>query len=164
MASVLFADKAGELLMLRAEHSELSIDQRIERIAALSRSWGFSYLVLCRSQVCARVIIYDQMKVQKTLSNVPQWVFDKMGYPHDIGPIEFLEEVGRRWQDKGQIPHEIGLALGYPIKDVLGYMGLIPLRSTGNCGWRIYGDPTPSLRKSREFEQAREQAAAFISM
>ncbi len=164
MASVLFADKAGELLMLRAEHSELSIDQRIERIAALSRSWGFSYLVLCRSQVCARVIIYDQTKVQKTLSNVPQWVFDKMGYPHDIGPTEFLEEVGRRWRYKEEIPHEIGLALGYPIKDVLGYMGLVPLRPTGNCGWRIYGNPSLSLRRSREFEQARGQAAAFISM
>ena len=80
-----------------------------------------------------------------------------------IGPTEFLEEVGRRWRHKGQIPHEIGLALGYPIKDVLGYMGLVPLPCTGGCGWRIYGDPNPSLRRSCEFERARGQAIAFLN-
>jgi len=161
IAGVLLADKAGELLMLRAEDSELSIDQRICHIAVLSQSWGFSYLVLCRSEICSRVIIYDPAKVQKTLSNLPRWVLDKLGYPGDIGPAEFLEEVGRRWREVTQIPHEIGLALGYPIKDVLGYMELVPLHCTGSCGWRIYGDPLPSLRRSREFQEARGQAVAF---
>ena len=165
IASVLFADKAGELLMLRAEQSKLSINQRIERITALAPLWKYSYLVLCRSPFCARVIFYDQAKVQKALSKVPRCVFfNEMSYPHDIGPTEFLEEVGRRWRHKGQIPHEIGLALGYPIKDVLGYMGLVPLLYTGGCGWRIYGNPNPSLRRSREFERAKEQAITFLNL
>ena len=75
IARVLFADKAGELLMLRAEQSKLSINQRIERITALAPLWKYSYLVLCRSPFCARVIIYDQAKVQKALSKVPRCVF-----------------------------------------------------------------------------------------
>ena len=65
IAGVLLASKAGELLMLRAEDSELSIDQRICHIATLSQSWGLSYLVLCRSEICARVIMYDPVRVQK---------------------------------------------------------------------------------------------------
>ena len=161
IAGVLLAGKAGELLMLKAEDSELSIDQRICHIAALSQSWGFSHLVLCRSEICARVIMYDPVKVQKTLSDVPRRVLDKLGYSRGIGPARFLEEVGQRWQEERQIPHEIGLALGYPVKDVLGYMGLVPLHCTGKCGWRIYGNPLPSLRRSREFEEARGQAVAF---
>lgn len=164
ISTVLFADKTGELLMLRDEDSELSIDQRIHHIAGLARSWGLSHSVLCRSQQCARVIIYDTSRVLKALSKVPRQVFDRLGYPHNIETAEFLEEVNRRWQDKQQIPHEIGLALGYPIKDVFGYMGLLPLRCTGACGWRIYGDPTLSLRRSHEFAKAREQAAAFLGI
>ena len=163
VASVLFAEKSGELLMLGAEKSELSNDERIQSIAALSRSWLFSYQVLCRCHVSAKVIIYDPVSVQETLSMVPRWVFDTMGYPNDIGPKEFLEEVGKRWRETGQIPHEIGLTLGYPIKDVLGFMGLVPLPCTGRCGWRIYGDPSLSLRRSQEFKYAREQAEAFLS-
>jgi hypothetical protein len=164
IASVLFADKGGELLMLRVEQSELSVGQRIECISALAPLCRYSYMVLCRSVVCARVIIYEPAKVQKALSKVAPWVFDEMGYPRDVGPTEFLEEVGRRWRDKGQIPHEIGFTLGYPIKDVLGYMGLAPLPHRGDCGWRIYGDPDPSLRRSHEFGKARKQAAAWLSM
>gem|GEM_PF-1594166 len=133
IAGVLLVGKAGELLMLRVEDSELSIDQHICRIAALSQSWGFSHLVLCRSEICARVIMYDPVRVQKTLSDVPQRVLDKLGYSRGIGPTRLLEEVGQRWQEERQIPHEIGLALGYPVKDVLGYMGLVPLQCTGRC-------------------------------
>lgn len=164
IASVLLADKAGELLMLRAECSELSIEQRIERIAKLAPLWKHSYQMLYRSRVCARVIIYQQAKVQKALSHVPGWVFDKLGYPRRMGPEKFLEQVGRRWRNKEQIPHEIGFALGYPVKDVLGYMGLVPLQCTGGCGWRIYGDVNTSLHRHSQFERAREQAVAFLSI
>lgn len=164
IAGVLFADKAGELLTLSAGQCNLSIDQQIRRSEALSPLWKYSHLVLCQSLSCARMVIYDQVKVQEVLSEAPQWVFDEMGYPHDVGPPEFLKEVGRRWREKGQIPHEIGLALGYPIKDVLGYMGLDSSSCTGICGWRIYGDLNPSLRRSREFRQAKQQAEAFLSV
>jgi hypothetical protein len=163
IAGVLFADKAGELLTLRAGQFQLSIDEQIRRIETLSPAWKYSQRVLCRIASCARVVLYDPGKVRDALLEVPQWVFDGMGYPLGIGPAEFLEEVGRRWRQKGQIPHEIGLALGYPVKDVLGYMGLVPLPCTGGCGWRIHGNPATSLRRSREFSEAKEKALAFLS-
>jgi hypothetical protein len=163
IAGVLFAGKAGELLNLRAGQFQLSIDEQLRRIEALSPAWKYSQRVLCRIASCARVVLYDPGKVHDALSEAPQWVFDEMGYPHGIGPAEFLEEVGRRWREKGQIPHEIGLALGYPVKDVLGYMGLVPLPCTGGCGWRIHGNPAASLSRSREFREAKEKALAFLS-
>ena len=163
IASVLFAGKAGELLMINAEKYGLSVDRLTERISALSETWGFSFIVICRCDVCARVVIYDRTKIQEVLSQVSEWTFNKLGYPYDIGPNEFLEEIGRRWQNTGEIPHEIGLALGYPVKDVLGYMGLMSSRCTGTCGWRVYGDPAPSLRRGRQYGKAKKQAVAFVS-
>lgn len=164
IAGVLFADKAGELLMLRPGQFQLGIGKQIRYIRELSQLWKFSYVVLWSDRSCSRVVIYDRSKVEKALSETPRWLFEKLGYPQDVESAEFLGKVGRRWRAKGQIPHEIGLALGYPVKDVLGYMGLVPLPCTGSCGWRIYGDPEPSLWKSLEYKKARDKALSFLSM
>ena len=163
VASVLLAGKSGELLMINADKYGLNVDRLTERISALSETWGFSFLVICRCDVCARVVIYNRTKVQEALSQVSEWTFNKLGYPNDIGPNKFLEEIGRRWQNTGEIPHEIGLTLGYPAKDVLGYMGLTCSRCTGTCGWRVYGDTVPSLRRGRQYGRAKKQAVAFVN-
>jgi hypothetical protein len=163
-AGVLFGNKPGELLMLSAEECRLGIDQQLKIITSLAPVWNYTFRVLMQDPSCVRIVFYDHDKVQEVLSKIPGWVFNDMGYPNPVEPDTFLKEVGRRWQETGQIPHEIGISLGYPIKDVLGYMGLISLPCTGICGWRIHGNPQPSLKKSREFEQAREKALAFLSI
>jgi hypothetical protein len=164
VAGVLLACKAGELVMLGDGQCRMTIGEQLKSIGKISEIWNYSWIALPRHGSRARVMIYDQDRVRSTLARTPRWVFDKMGYPHDIEPAEFLEEVGRRWTRKEQIPHEIGLALGYPVKDVLGYMGLIPLPCTGNCGWCIHGNPRASLARSRDFREAREKALAFLGM
>jgi hypothetical protein len=161
VSGVLFADKAGELLTYGYGDSRLDIEQCIERTEKLSRGWGLSSLVLKRGQDRVNIIIYRPEAVRDCLSRIPRRFMSRLGYPGDIGPVRFLEEVGRRWQERNSIPHEIGFALGYPAKDVLGYMGLIPLKHTGQQGWQIYGDPGPSLRRCRRYEHAREMAMAL---
>lgn len=164
IAGVLFGNKSGELLMLTAGECRLRIDQQLTTIASLAQLWNYSFLVLMQDLSCARIVFYDYAKVQEVLSETPEWAFTAMGYPDQVEPETFLKEVGQRWRETGQIPHEIGFALGYPTKDVLGYMGLVSSPCTGMCGWRIHGDPQPSLRKSREFKQAKEKALAFLNM
>ena len=60
------------------------------------------------------------------------------------------------------IPHEIGVALGYPLDDVFGYMGLLPLACKGVCGWKVYGCMAESRRRSCAFNDARCQALIFF--
>ncbi|WP_255396957.1 DUF3793 family protein [Geobacter sp. DSM 9736] len=38
-------------------------------------------------------------------------------------------------------PHEIGIFLGYSLKDVIGFMGWAPLPFTCQGPWKIFGDP-----------------------
>jgi hypothetical protein len=162
IAGVLFGNKSGELLMLTAGEHRMSIDRQFQVIASLAPVWNYSFRVLMQDAACVRIVFYDDAKVRKVLSTTPGWVFRKMGYPDWIEPETFLKEVERRWRKTEQIPHGIGLALGYPIKDVLGYMGLVALPCTGMCGWRIHGNPRPSLKKNEEFKQAKEKARAFL--
>lgn len=163
ISGVLFADKAGELLVLSPGQFRLDMDSQLDHIRTLSTAWKLSCQVLWSGDDCARVVIYNSSKVQRAFSETPLWFFEKLGYRRDVAPSEFLEEVGKRWRREGRIPDEVGLALGYPVKDVLGYMGHLALPCTGSCGWRIYGNPEPSLWKSLEFKKGRDRALSFLN-
>lgn len=164
ISGVLFGKKTGELLVLKEGECRLNLEQQLKIIEVLASIWNYSHMVLLRDLSCARIVFYNHAGVQDVLSKIPAWVFNTIGYPTPVKPETFLSEVGVRWKKTGSIPHEIGFALGYPVKDVLGFMGLIPLPCTGMCGWRIHGNPRLSLQKSREFKAAKEQALAFIEM
>lgn len=163
IAAVLTGQKAGELLNLTGQHLGLSLEQQCACTELLVKKWGMTTFVLNQSAYATQIIIFNPAKVQERLAEVPACVWcNQLHYPCDIQPAAFVAEVGRRWQERGTIPHEIGLALGYPVKDVLGFMGLQPLDCTGCCGWRIYGDVAPSLLMSQACQAARWQALRFL--
>lgn len=162
-ASVLFAQKAGELLTLPAEQFTLPMAQRLACLDCLANQWGVAYHLLQQNEVSSKVILYRPALVQHRLHDVPPAILcGTLGYACCITPEAFVAEIGRRWRERGSIPHEIGLALGYPVKDVLGYMGLQPLACTGCCGWRIYGDPAPSVAMSRACQDATRYAVQVL--
>lgn len=164
IAGVLFGGKAGELLTIPGDQSGLGYDRQLKVIEKLSAKWNYSYLPLCRGSESAKVVFYKRKKVSEALAAIPPCILeDKLGYGIDMSPREFLAEIARRWNESGKIPHEIGIALGYPADDVLGYMGLLPLECRGTCGWRIYGNPALSLERCRMFTRARQGAMAFLA-
>jgi hypothetical protein len=163
IAGVLFGKKGGELLMLRRDQSPLSYQERLRRIARLAGVWRFSCLLLNQNHDSAKVIVYDRPRTRQILSRIPVKVLNRLGYHPPVSARGFLGTIKRRWQRTGRIPHEVGLALGYPLKDVVGFMGLYPLEYSGGCGWRIYGNPARSLRRSVQFKQARERAIRFLN-
>jgi hypothetical protein len=163
LASVLFGGKAGELLSLPAQQFNLSNSERLVRVTRLAEHWGLAQQVMFRSDTSTTVIIYRERAVREVLRQVSPCVLTcELGYTPDESPAVFLSEVARRWNERNAIPHEIGLALGYPIKDVLGFMGLLPLDCSGCCGWRIYGDPADSLVLSRNYAEANRHALRFL--
>lgn len=53
------------------------------------------------------------------------------------------------------VPHEIGAFLGYPLKDVRGFINRTGQPFAGQGMWRIYGPPTRSLRLDDLYRQKR---------
>jgi hypothetical protein len=81
------------------------------------------------------------------------------GFDPDQNLNTLLAELCRRFRAASGIAHEIGLFLGYPVKDVAAYMGYISLPCTACQGWRIYGNPKPSLALKERFVQCRQLMA-----
>ncbi|HEY7745949.1 MAG TPA: DUF3793 family protein [Desulfuromonadales bacterium] len=86
----------------------------------------------------------------------------KAGYSNPADLQTSLAELQSRISVAG-FPHEIGVFLGYPLKDVAGFMGWAPLPFTCQGPWKIYGDPTGSLGLAETFRQSRCRMARRLA-
>lgn len=69
-----------------------------------------------------------------------QRCFAKFGYSKLTTLGEYLMRLSKRLNENGDFPHEIGLFLGYPVKDVEGF-----IENKGEnfllCGcWKVYSN------------------------
>ena len=60
-------------------------------------------------------------------------------------------------------PHEIGIFLGYPLKDVVGFMGYGNYKFYKTKYWKIYGDPEISDIVYNNFLKDRKAMRHIIS-
>jgi hypothetical protein len=82
----------------------------------------------------------------------------RAGYRRHAAMADVLTELQSRCT-AADFPHEIGAILGYPLKDVAGFMGWVNLPVTGQGPWKIYGDPRPSLDAVAACRSCRETMA-----
>lgn len=106
---------------------------------------GSSILLLLYSPPALRALL-----AQKSVSVI----LTKAGYPEPGDTGKVLVELESRMAGEG-FPHEIGVFLGYPLKDVVGFMGWARLSFTCQGPWKIFGNPAESLRLAEAHRECR---------
>ncbi|CAH2030646.1 DUF3793 family protein [Trichlorobacter ammonificans] len=86
----------------------------------------------------------------------------KAGYDGAGDSSDLLEELNRRIAGHGSFPHEIGLFIGYPAKDVAAFMGLVKLPFTCQGPWKIFGNPEKSLCLAGSFRRTRRMVGTLL--
>ena len=81
-------------------------------------------------------------------------ILEKAGYPRPVRADELFDELRKRMKGGG-FPHEIGIFLGYPLKDVVAFMGWVAIPFACQGPWKIYGDPNDSLDLALRFRESR---------
>lgn len=110
-------------------------------------------LCLLREKKSALVYVYRTGKLKRDLS-VPE-AFRILKY-YGYGTAEEETAIARlrmRLAQEGEFPHEIGLFLGYPPRDVIGF-----IRYGGRCCkctgcWKVYEDEDQARRIFASFER-----------
>ncbi len=117
-------------------------------------------LVLNRKSGGNLMLFYDPKLLENHL-RTPEIIrfLAKCGYQDPCNLPKSLHELRRRFHRSTEMPHEIGLFLGYPLKDVAGFMGTGNQPCTDCRMWRIYGDPAPSIALSERFAACRRRMA-----
>lgn len=87
----------------------------------------------------------------------------RAGYDPDMSGEDLLAELCRRIENSATFPHEIGLFIGYPTKDVAAFMGLVRLPFSCQGPWKIYGNPDKSLQLANRFKACRSRMTELLS-
>ncbi|MBP5231873.1 MAG: DUF3793 family protein [Planctomycetes bacterium] len=86
----------------------------------------------------------------------------RLGYPAGGGAGELLACLESRFRDPGRFPHEVGLFLGYPAKDVEGFLTKRQRPRAGKTPWVVYGDAQESYRRIAAFRRVEAAAGQLL--
>ena len=108
---------------------------------------GLNLQILKRSDKSILLFCYDNTHLSRHLSHPGLLtILAKSGYTTSASSQELLQELTLRVNQSRGFPHEIGLFIGYPAKDVAAFMGLIKIPFTCQGPWKIFGNPDQSLK------------------
>ncbi|MCM0080668.1 DUF3793 family protein [Geomonas sp. Red32] len=124
--------------------------------ALLSRS-GLSAKVLDDRGHSLLLMFYRPESLQALLDRNPvAALLARAGYPRPLDCRSALSHLQSRVIAGGHdFPHEIGVFLGYPLKDVVCFMGWGKAPFTCQGPWKIFGNPTESLRLAETHRACR---------
>jgi len=81
----------------------------------------------------------------------------RAGYAQAEDTAAVLAELQERCRVGEGFPHEIGIFLGYPLKDVAAFLGWVAIPFTVQGPWKIYGQPEMSLDLAATHKRCRER-------
>lgn len=123
---------------------------------------GLPWKTLRGGEEKSLVLFYDSDLLEKTLENTEvSGYFSSLGYTNSKNSTAVLNQLRDRFSQVF-FPHEIGLLLGYPLKDVAGFMEG-KSRPAYRGSWMVYGDVAPSLKIMRRFQWATRAAEEIVN-
>lgn len=123
---------------------------------------NLAHRVLRNTATGRLVLFYNRDMLGRTLAAPPVCEFlGAHGYRADA-PVEvFLDALQARFTEV-HMPHEIGIFLGYPLKDVAGFIAEKEAAHAIRGDWRIFGAPDESLRAMRLYRRAETLARRIL--
>lgn len=119
------------------------------------------YLELYEGFSHTLVLIYDKLKLNALFENWEIKTFlSSLGYNMDSPVEDILLQLKRRFTDS--LPHETGIFVGLPLKDVMGFMGMNSLKLSCCKGWNIYGSTGSSLNILNHYNRCRDSIIKML--
>ncbi len=153
--------------LLRVRHCYETVNEEGLRICLYRRdiyeTLGLDYLELKVEERSSLVLFYNPPVLAATLAEgrSRRWLA-RLGYDAKATMEEMLAELRRRASGV-ELPHEVGLFVGYPLKDVAGFMAHIPSTPVHHISWRVYGGAEESIARQRRYEAAENAAKQVLA-
>ncbi|QZY55367.1 DUF3793 family protein [Crassaminicella profunda] len=162
LGPVILGAKPSEILSFPSHDKTLN-----EKINKINHYFGnckkISFKIFHFNHKSTKILFYKPVSLDGVLRDFKNAKFLKsIGYPKEYNLELYLNHMIEKII-QGTIPDEIGLFLGYPLKDVLGFMGHPSLKLTKVNGWRVYGDATLSDKTYDEFLKAKAQIKNLLT-
>mgnify|MGYP000182116418 CR=1 FL=1 len=150
--------KISNLLMVAAENEDLVMD--------LVQGSGITCFCVMRTTKKTAFLLYRKAKLEAYIFKPEvQQLLRKLGY-EDFSLENVLHSFRKKYQahmNQGkQFPHEMGLLLGYPVEDVVGFMENNGKNYLYSGYWKVYADKEGKQRLFEKYEYARENLIQLL--
>lgn len=108
------------------------------------------------------LLLYAPALLQRRLDSRSSRTFlQSLHYRNPRHIATTLEDLTAHFVEE-EFPHEIGLFLGYPLKDVTAFMGRTQLKATAQRLWKIYGHARRSHALADLYQQQHQRIANLL--
>lgn len=154
-APTLLGIKCANLISLSAEEFNIAIHSEMFNKKAVSK--GLKSRILCSCGKKVLLLIYNEKLLENRLADSSvRDLLKSFGYDDCFALDEFLERLSQRIREIGDFPHEIGIFLGYPLEDVVGFIENKGINFKF-CGcWKVYGCEETARRTFANYEKCRK--------
>ena len=108
------------------------------------------------------VLFFHRDALRRAVSQPENFAtLQRCGYPESRDLKTFLRTLYQRFSIE-KFPHEVGVFIGYPAKDVVGFIEKNRPRTPCRCPWTVFGDATESLFLSNLYRQTELFAQSVL--
>lgn len=111
------------------------------------------------------VLFYHAGAMERALGDAEnRAILARCGYDVGAGTAGLLAELRGRFRSGAELPHEVGVFLGYPAKDVAGFMANLPRTPVEHGRWAVYGDAGESVARMSLYRGVEAAAERFLDV
>ena len=157
-APVITGIKMSNLLIVSTEDEA--------NVRTILKKTGISYYRLLRKDNKTTYLLFYRSKLESYLQNCEvQTMLSQNGYETDA-----LGKIMRRFQmryesymnEKSQFPHEMGILLGYPMEDVIGFIENEGKNYLYSGYWKVYQDVSKKKALFKQYEDAVDEVIRLL--
>jgi hypothetical protein len=132
--------------------NKASLCKDLREYNSLFRKKGMKILPLRFKNERALIYVYRPKKLEEDLgSDISSSILNPLGYDTDC-PSKCLSQLMNKLQSQEDFPHEIGLFLGYPPKDVQGFIDHKAQDYKALGTWKVYDDVEESTKLFKTYD------------
>ncbi|MBR1692572.1 MAG: DUF3793 family protein [Lachnospiraceae bacterium] len=154
--------KTANLFSCRVSSEEM-LNKEIRRLNRVLNGKGVYVELLLKKEDFALIYVYRKSFLERDLQKEEvQKLLRRFGY-HTEGIAYCIRQLEKRLAECDGFPHEIGVFLGYPIQDVIGF-----IKHKGQnckcCGiWKVYDNEQETVKLFEKLQKCSRVYAKVFS-
>lgn len=159
-APTLLCKKPSTLLNL-ADNSHRLYHSWLTCGGEVCQTLGLQSYQLNKSPNTLNVLFYNEPELRSCLdSEINRSLLERMGYDSSYSVASDLLILEKHFER--QCPHEVGVFLGFPVDDVVGFIRNQGRHYLINSYWKVYSRPLDAIRTFKAYDEARDKVRALL--
>ena len=141
--------------------------ENVPKVKHILKRTILSYFILYVGEEKTILLVYDASSLgeylgrKKVKNLLLQWGYEENGIRAWLYLLQ--KRYTKYVKERANFPHEMGLFLGYPVEDVVGFIENSGKNSLYSGYWKVYGDVSEKIKLFQRFDMAKESLIQFLA-